>query len=86
MTDGQVEWLHSTTGDPPSELFDSRERAVIAFTDKLTLRPQDMTGADVDALAPHLDATQTVELAIAIATANWTNRLNQGLETPLPRG
>lgn len=84
MTENQIEWLRSATGDPPVELFDPRERAIIAFTDRLTLRPQDMSAADGDALSQHLDAVQAVELVIAIATANWTNRINQGLETPLP--
>jgi alkylhydroperoxidase family enzyme len=35
-------------------------------------------------LAEHFDETQIVELVITIATANWTNRVNDGLRTPLP--
>jgi alkylhydroperoxidase family enzyme len=39
---------------------------------------------DLDALGAHLDEEQIIELVIAIATANWTNRVNDGLRTPLP--
>jgi alkylhydroperoxidase family enzyme len=38
---------------------------------------------DLIALRSHLDSEQIVELVVAIATANWTNRLNDGLRTPL---
>ncbi len=27
---------------------------------------------------------QIVELVLTIATANWTNRVNDGLRTPMP--
>jgi hypothetical protein len=32
----------------------------------------------------HLTEGQVIELVIVIATANWTNRVNDGLQTPLP--
>lgn len=34
-------------------------------------------------LSLHFDEDQIVELVFAIATANWTNRVNDGLRTPL---
>ncbi len=43
-----------------------------------------MDDVDLDALGEHYDETQIVELVLAIATANWTNRVNDGLRTPLP--
>jgi alkylhydroperoxidase family enzyme len=27
---------------------------------------------------------QVIELVMAVSTANWTNRVNDGLRTPLP--
>jgi alkylhydroperoxidase family enzyme len=35
-------------------------------------------------LGEHLDEEQVIELVFTIATANWTNRVNDGLRTPLP--
>ena len=43
-----------------------------------------MAQTDVDALAEHLNEEQIVELVLVVATANWTNRVNDGLQTPLP--
>lgn len=43
-----------------------------------------MDDIDIDALAEHLREEQIVELVMTIATANWTNRVNDGLRTPLP--
>jgi alkylhydroperoxidase family enzyme len=37
----------------------------------------------VDALSELLSADQLVELVLIVATANWTNRVNDGLQTPL---
>jgi alkylhydroperoxidase family enzyme len=39
---------------------------------------------DLDILGEHLTEEQVLELVIVIATANWTNRVNDGLQTPLP--
>jgi len=35
-------------------------------------------------LGQHLTEEQVIELAAIVATANWTNRINDGLQTPLP--
>jgi alkylhydroperoxidase family enzyme len=40
--------------------------------------------ADLDTLGTHLNEEQVVELVTIVATANWTNRINDGLQTPLP--
>jgi alkylhydroperoxidase family enzyme len=37
----------------------------------------------LDELGVHLWAEEAFELVVAIATANWTNRFNDGLGTPL---
>jgi len=57
---------------------------MLRFTDLLTSHPGNIDDVDVDALAAHFDEDQIVELVLTIATANWTNRVNDGLRTPLP--
>jgi alkylhydroperoxidase family enzyme len=55
----------------------------LRYTDVLTSRPGNIDQVDLDALAEHFSAEQVVELATVIATANWTNRVNDGLLVPL---
>ncbi|HYT11184.1 MAG TPA: hypothetical protein VEL12_00240 [Candidatus Nitrosopolaris sp.] len=57
---------------------------MLRFTDLLTSHPGNIDDVDVEALAAHFDEMQIVELVLTIATANWTNRVNDGLRTPLP--
>ena len=56
---------------------------MLRFTDLLTSRAGNIDHSDVDALSELLSADQIVELVLIIATANWTNRVNDGLQTPL---
>lgn len=84
MTDEQIAALKEPGGRRNVMLFDPAERAVLRFTDHLTSYPGNIDDTDLDALAEHFDQVQIVELVIAIATANWTNRVNDGLRTPLP--
>jgi alkylhydroperoxidase family enzyme len=65
------------------DVFDPVERAVLRFTDLLTSRPGNIDQSDVDALSELLSADQIVEVVLIVATANWTNRVNDGLQTPL---
>jgi alkylhydroperoxidase family enzyme len=64
-------------------VFSPEERAVLRFTDHLTSYPGNIDGEDLERLQTHLSADQIVELVVAIATTNWTNRINDGLQTPL---
>lgn len=57
---------------------------MLRFTDLLNSRPGNVEQADLDRLGEYLTEEQVLELVITIATANWTNRLNDGLQTPLP--
>lgn len=66
------------------KLFDVTERAILRFTDLLTSRPGNIDDTDLDALGKHLDEEQVIELVLTVAMANWTNRVNDGLRTPLP--
>jgi alkylhydroperoxidase family enzyme len=56
---------------------------VLRYTDLLTSRPANVDQADIEALAAHFDEQQIVELVLAVATANLTNRINDGFRTPL---
>lgn len=56
---------------------------MLRFTDLLTSRPGNIDQADLDAFDGILSDAQVVELVLTIATANWTNRVNDGLQTPL---
>ena len=66
-----------------AELFSAEERAVLRFADLLTSYPGNMDQTDLDALGEHFNQDQVVELTMAIATANWTNRMNDGLQVPM---
>ena len=55
---------------------------MLRFTDLLTSRPGNVDPSDLDALGRHLAGPQIVELVATIATASWTNRINEGLQTP----
>jgi len=55
---------------------------VLRYTDLLTTRPENVEPADLEALAAWLTEEQIVELAMVIATANWTTRINEGLQVP----
>ena len=56
---------------------------MLRYTDLLTTYPGNMEPADLDALGQHFSQEQIVELVLAIAMANWTNRVNDGLQVPL---
>ena len=52
------------------------------YTDLLTTRPENIEPADLEALSAQFTEEQIIELALAIATANWTTRINEGLQVP----
>jgi alkylhydroperoxidase family enzyme len=64
-------------------VFDARERAVLRFATLLTAHAGSVEQRDLDDLDAYLSEEEVVELVMVIATANWTNRLNDGLQTPL---
>jgi 4-carboxymuconolactone decarboxylase len=83
ITDEQIAALKEP-GGRSGAAFSEEERAVLRFTDLLTSWPGNMAQSDLDALGEHLSEEQIVELVFVVATANWTNRVNDGLQTPLP--
>ena len=79
MTDEQIATLKEPGGRRRREVFSDQEQAILRFTDLLTSYPGNVDQADLDALAEHLSSEQVMELVLTIATANWSNRLNDGL-------
>ena len=55
---------------------------VLRYTDLLTTRPENVEAADLEALSAQFSEEQIIELAVVIATANWTTRINDGLQVP----
>ncbi len=62
--------------------FTPAERAAFAFTKKLTLTPQMMTDADVDALRGHFSNRAITEMIVAVAGFNAMNRWTGSLAIP----
>jgi alkylhydroperoxidase family enzyme len=55
----------------------------LRYTDLLTTRPENIEASDLEALTAFFNEEQIIELALTVATANWTTRINEGLQTPL---
>jgi alkylhydroperoxidase family enzyme len=70
-------------GGTRRDVFSAEERAVLRMTDLLTTRPGLVEQRDLDSLGEYFANEQVVDLVVVIATANWTNRINDGLLTPL---
>ncbi len=85
LTDAQIAALKEAGGERRDDLFTVEERAVLRFADVLRSYPGNITPEDLDALAVHLSEEQIIELALTVATASWTNIVNDGLQTPVPQ-
>ena len=83
MTDEQIAALKEP-GGKQAAVFDTAEQALRRFTDLLLSYPGNIQPGALDALAMHFTEEQMIELVLVIATAGWTNRVNDGLQTPLP--
>ncbi len=82
MTDEHIAALKEP-GGRRHDVFTAEEQAVLRFTDLLRSYPGNVDTSDLDALAAYFGEEQIIELVLIIATANWTNRVNDGLRTPL---
>jgi alkylhydroperoxidase family enzyme len=82
LTDEQIRALKEP-GGKQWEVWTAAERAVLDFTDVLTGYPAGINEADLGSLSEHFSETQIVELVLTIATANFTNRFNEGAKTPV---
>ena len=82
MTDEQISALKEPGGKSQTGLFTPEEQAILRYTDLLTTRPENIEEADLEALSAQFSEEQIIELALAIATAHWTTRINDGLQVP----
>ena len=80
MTNEQISALKEPGGKTQSGLFTLEEQAILRYTDLLTTRPENIGTADLEALSAQFSEEQIIELAMVIATANWTTRINEGLQ------
>ncbi|QDU80069.1 Carboxymuconolactone decarboxylase family protein [Polystyrenella longa] len=69
--------------DAGSDLFDEEEQAILEYADQLT-RTAKVDAELVDRLKQFLDDRQLVTLAATVSLANFTNRVNHGLDIELP--
>jgi alkylhydroperoxidase family enzyme len=76
VTDEQIAAL---TFYERSPLFDEREKAVIAFADRVTRAAATVRDGDLEALRKWFKEDEIVELLLVTAVANFTNRVNDGL-------
>jgi uncharacterized peroxidase-related enzyme len=82
LTDEQIQALKEPHG-AGRDVFTPEERAAIQYAEKLTAWPASIQPSDVDALAKHFSTEQIAELVLTVATANLTNRVNEGMRTPV---
>jgi uncharacterized peroxidase-related enzyme len=83
LTDEQIGALKEPGGRRRAGVFSADELAILRFTDLLTSYPGNVDDEDLDVMGRYLSAEQLIELVATIATANWTNRINDGLRTPI---
>lgn len=82
MTGEQISALKEPGGKTESDLFTAEEQALLRYTDLLTSRPENIEAADLEALSAQFSEEQIIEIALVIATANWTARIIAGLQVP----
>jgi alkylhydroperoxidase family enzyme len=70
-------------GGSARDIFSEEERAAIGFAESLTAWPNSIQESDINELGRHFSAEQITDLVLTIATANLTNRFNEGLKTPV---
>ena len=66
--------------------FAEKEQTALAYAEKLTRAPHDITDADVERLKKHFSDAEIVDLHLLIGLANLTNRFTDplGLEVEFP--
>jgi uncharacterized peroxidase-related enzyme len=66
--------------------FTDREQTVLAYAEKLTRAPRDITDADFEKLKKHFSDAEIVDLHLLVGLANLTNRFTDplGLKVEFP--
>ena len=72
--------------NPQAASFSDKEKAALAFAEKLTRTPAAILDADIAALKTHFSDAQIVDLDFLIGLANLTNRFTDplGIELEFP--
>jgi uncharacterized peroxidase-related enzyme len=65
--------------NPAASSFTEKEKAALAFAEKLTRTPYDINDGDVAALKPHFNDGEIVELDLLVGLVNLTNRFTDPL-------
>ena len=74
---GPAEW--KALKNPASSSFAPKEKAALAFAEKLTRKPPEVNNADIAGLKKHFNDGEVVELTILIGLINLTNRFTDPL-------
>jgi alkylhydroperoxidase family enzyme len=74
-----LEECHALANWRESKFFDAKERAVLAYTDSMTINI-DVEDAVYDALPVHFDERRIIELTVLVATYNMHARVIQALQ------
>jgi uncharacterized peroxidase-related enzyme len=82
ITDEQVQALKEPGGSS-RDIFTEEERAALQYAEKLTAWPAAIQPADLDIVGKYFNVEQIEELVLIVATANLTNRFNEGMKTPV---
>jgi len=64
------------------QAFPASEQAAMAFTDKITKRPDEISRADIDKLRQHFNDSQIIEMVYTVAGYNSTNRWTDSMGIP----
>ena len=66
--------------------FTEKERAALAYAEKLTRASRDVANADFEKLKQHFSDGEIVDLHVLVGLANLTNRFTDplGLESEIP--
>jgi uncharacterized peroxidase-related enzyme len=78
------DWAALKAGD--YSRYSEKERTALAYAEKLTRAPHEITAADFDALKKHFSELEIVDVHMLAGLANLTNRVTDplGLEVEFP--
>ncbi|KKB76360.1 alkylhydroperoxidase [Devosia limi DSM 17137] len=79
------QWINLIATWQESPVYTPQERAVLGWTEALTLLPQSRASdADFEPLRAHFSDAEITALSVAIAAINVWNRIAVGFRTPHP--
>ena len=77
------QWMHMISVWRESPVFTDKERALLGWTEALTLLPETRApDEDFEALKQHFSDEEIVKITVAIGTINVWNRIAVGFRTP----